>query len=307
MTYTIRMGIPEMAELWNKLQTSYRDGTINKNNNLRKYYDYGKVGNNQQEVKTKADTIIDYTDNGLIYDENTLANPAEDANSKNSEYWRLSTDNEKNILDKDTQNYYNTVNTKLIAQGLNEELTAGKSSEKPIYLTLSKVLSSSDDSNKDVLTYNNYIEIIEQTNTAGRRSYHTTKGTNKAGENYTTKAEYDENNRIIRFGYDIENQKGNSENVLLSDVVNRGTPVKDNMNKSGNQLVLSIPGDIGNPKDATTLYWEPDSDKAQEVQIVPPFGSQRVIWTIIATISAIILAGGIYLINRKVLKARNKK
>ena len=29
MTYTIRMGIPEMAELWNKLQTSYRDGTIN--------------------------------------------------------------------------------------------------------------------------------------------------------------------------------------------------------------------------------------------------------------------------------------
>lgn len=30
MTYTIRMGIPEMAELWNKLQTSYRDGTINK-------------------------------------------------------------------------------------------------------------------------------------------------------------------------------------------------------------------------------------------------------------------------------------
>ena len=30
MTYTIRMGIPEMAELWNKLQTSYLDGTINK-------------------------------------------------------------------------------------------------------------------------------------------------------------------------------------------------------------------------------------------------------------------------------------
>lgn len=30
MTYTIRMGIPEMAELWNKLQTSYRDETINK-------------------------------------------------------------------------------------------------------------------------------------------------------------------------------------------------------------------------------------------------------------------------------------
>ena len=30
MAYRIRMGIPEMAELWNRLQTSYQDGTINK-------------------------------------------------------------------------------------------------------------------------------------------------------------------------------------------------------------------------------------------------------------------------------------
>lgn len=30
MAYNIRMGIPEMAELWSRLQTSYRDGTINK-------------------------------------------------------------------------------------------------------------------------------------------------------------------------------------------------------------------------------------------------------------------------------------
>ena len=30
MTYNIRMGIPEMAELWKRLQTSYREGTISK-------------------------------------------------------------------------------------------------------------------------------------------------------------------------------------------------------------------------------------------------------------------------------------
>lgn len=30
MSYNIRMGIPEMAELWKRLQTSYRDGAINK-------------------------------------------------------------------------------------------------------------------------------------------------------------------------------------------------------------------------------------------------------------------------------------
>lgn len=30
MAFNIRMGIPEMAELWNRLQTSYRNGTISK-------------------------------------------------------------------------------------------------------------------------------------------------------------------------------------------------------------------------------------------------------------------------------------
>lgn len=30
MTFNIRMGIPEMAELWNNLQANYRNGTINK-------------------------------------------------------------------------------------------------------------------------------------------------------------------------------------------------------------------------------------------------------------------------------------
>lgn len=30
MLFNIRMGIPEMAELWNRLQTGYRNGTINK-------------------------------------------------------------------------------------------------------------------------------------------------------------------------------------------------------------------------------------------------------------------------------------
>ena len=30
MAYNIKMGIPEMAELWNRLQTGYRNGTIDK-------------------------------------------------------------------------------------------------------------------------------------------------------------------------------------------------------------------------------------------------------------------------------------
>ena len=32
MEYTIRMGIPEMEELWNSLQEAHKDGTISKEN-----------------------------------------------------------------------------------------------------------------------------------------------------------------------------------------------------------------------------------------------------------------------------------
>lgn len=56
MTYNIRMGIPEMAELWNRLQTSYRDGTINKKDAelYKKLYELTKSG--------VSSVIFDYTE-----------------------------------------------------------------------------------------------------------------------------------------------------------------------------------------------------------------------------------------------------
>ena len=41
MAFFIRMGIPEMEELWNKLQASYRNGTIRKSDKIL----YQKWGN----------------------------------------------------------------------------------------------------------------------------------------------------------------------------------------------------------------------------------------------------------------------
>lgn len=247
------------------------DGTLITDNNSRKYYDYGEVGEGQKIVTTKADKVIDYVDNQLMYDENMQSNP-ENAKKTNKDDWHVATEEELNMLGEDAKEGAKDINTKLITENFNKELEPGEKTD-PIYLTLSKVLSSGEDKDKNELVYNNYVEIIKSWNTAGRRSYSITG------------------------------------NKLLSDVTNekRGAPIinEDDVKKKA-EYILSIPGDL-NPKTLITLDYEPDSDKAQEVQIVPPFGSQRVIWTIIATISAIILAGGIYLINRKVLKARNKK
>ncbi|MCC8196524.1 MAG: hypothetical protein LIO49_06975 [Ruminococcus sp.] len=42
MNYKIRMGVPEMAELWNRLQKAYRDGSISKSDE-RLYKKWGKA------------------------------------------------------------------------------------------------------------------------------------------------------------------------------------------------------------------------------------------------------------------------
>ena len=272
---------------------------------VNNFYDYGKIGQEGgMVIKTRADKIIDYVDNNLMYDEKMQANPED--TKLNENYWKIAEDEDLNLLGEKANKSAKNINTKLVTTELSEYLEPGESTE-PIYLTLSKVLSSSEDKNKDALTYNNYAEIIQSTNQLGRRSYHTTKNPNNSEkDNYTTKEVRDDNGRIT--GFQITNT-GNDKNILLSDVVNRGAPVTDEkMKQSGNQLVLSIPGDLDMSKlsaGETTLYWEPDSDidlAGGSVQIVPPFGNQRVIWIIIATISTTILAVGIILIKKKVLK-----
>ncbi len=270
------------------------------------FYNYGIKDQTTKVVTTKADKIIDYVDNSLMYDENMQANP-EDANNLNKDYWGIANEEDMTLLGTEAKDGAGNINTKIVTIALNKELEPGESTG-PIYLTLSKVLLSSEDKNKNALTYNNYAEIIQATNQLGRRSYHTTTTPNNSEkDNYTTNEVKDENGRIT--GFEITNT-GNKEDILLSDVVNRGAPVteEERMNQTGKQLVLSIPGDLDMSKvsnGTSTLYWEPDSDidlAGGSVQIVPPFGSQRVIWIIIATVSTTILAVGIILIKKKVLK-----
>ncbi len=229
------------------------------------FYYYGKKGTS--EVTTSADKIIDYVDNNLMYDENMQASP-DVADKVNSNYWTEASDDDLELLGSNVIEDAKNINTKLVSNQLNKELKPGDTTEE-IYLTLSKVLSSSGDKNNESLVYNNYVEIIQSTNTAGRRSYRIKDGTKLS---------------------DLDNTK-------------RGAPVVDDsgeLKNENNTYILTIPGDL-NPKTLKTLEYEPDSAKAQEVQIVPPFGNQKLIWIAIGTTAAIILAGGIYLIKKKVL------
>ena len=61
MAFNIRMGIPEMAELWNRLQAGYRNGTINKKDE-ELYKKWGnaikKLANNPQYPSLNTHEIV---------------------------------------------------------------------------------------------------------------------------------------------------------------------------------------------------------------------------------------------------------
>ena len=286
----------------------------------RKYYDLGEKGTRQEEVTTKPETIIDCADNGIKYNPDGLADPENDSNTKNNNYWKTSSDTEKNMLDEDTKKYYEsasvilTTNDNISFPQLKPGDTYGENNSEKLYLTLSKVLSTETDKSGKELQYINTTEILKQTNSVGRRSYHTTTNPGKGQDsesNYTTKPirqeTNNENSKIIGYTVSDATTRGNGENILLSEVGNRLNSGDTKINKNSNNdnyLVLTVPGDIGDPtkqdNSKTTLYWEPDADEGSIV-IIPPFGNQKIIWIIIGTIATITLAGGIYLIKKKVL------
>lgn len=283
LTVTYKIKVTNTGEVdYNPGEDKLDENNKSSKTGTRKFYDYGIKREDKDIITTKADQVIDYTDNNLTYDKNEKAAPnVKDNDNVNSNYWLEATDIDS-YLDEDTKTYYNTVTTKLITEELNQNLKPGDSS-KEVYLTQTKILSQNDVN--DQMAYDNYVEIIESTNDAGRRNYHTTE---ISSDGITLSANYN--------------------NVLLSDVENRGTPVKEHMTSENDKyLVLSIPGDLGDPKDTTTttLNFEPDSSAAQNIQIVQPFGDEKnyniTILAIIITTSGLILAGGIYLIKKKVL------
>ena len=110
---------------------------------------------------------------------------------------------------------------------------------------------------------NNVLEIVQTSNGVGRRHY-----------NNIDKSRYNEDDQIIK-----------------------------------SQIISSIPGNYvpTNAGDSTrnqnVVTSEPDSDYAERVTILPPFGQENVIVIVISSIIAIIMLGiGICVIKKKVLR-----
>ena len=265
------------------------DGTVDKN-----FYNTAIPLSTAKLATTKADCVIDYIENNLKFS-NEL--DAIDKDKKYNQYWRLvigeddkgnktnelssvlQTGNDSlidpsletivkqyNAIIKTTDDsplLYNLIPTDKRGERKEELATTTNPTTKTQTTLLLTKVLDTSDNSSDNFIYNNGLEIVQTSNGVGRRHY-----------NNIDKSRYNEDDQIIK-----------------------------------SQIISSIPGNYvpTNAGDSTrnqnVVTSEPDSDYAERVTILPPFGQRNAIIIIISSIIAIIILGiGICVIKKKVLR-----
>ena len=265
------------------------DGTVDKN-----FYNTAIPLSTAKLATTKADCIIDYIENNLKFS-NEL--DAIDKDKKYNQYWKLvigednkgnktnelntvlqtgndslidpnlkTTVEKYNAIIRTTDNsplLYNLIPTDKRGERKEELATETNPTTKTQTTLLLTKVLDTSDNSSDNFIYNNGLEIIQTSNEVGRRHY-----------NNIDKSRYNEDDQITKI-----------------------------------QIISSIPGDYvptnagDSTRDQSVVTSEPDSDYAERVTILPPFGQKNTIIIIVSSIIAIIILGiGIFIIKKKVLK-----
>lgn len=181
------------------------------------YYYIGSASGNI--VTTTANQVVDYVSNNLQFDSNHAANSG----------WQvIQKDALNTIVNNDIKDSIAKFNNIIETSGLNTALKPGESTEKTLMLSQLITTENTDDD----LTYNNIVEIMDTTNSVGRR------------------------------------------------------------------MAYSI---VGNQDPTAKQADEVDSSVAEKVMILPPYGEFHIYYAL-GIVIALILAGGIIFIIRKVLK-----
>ena len=148
------------------LQVTYKftiENTGELDYNTDDYYNYGTPGNDSQKVRTEAQYIVDYVDNSIGFDKDAQGN----------NIWGETTKQEladNKLVSTDINLSTNRIILKSSAGNrLLEKLVPGEKRE--VELILSTVIGK--DEVGDDLSYINKTEILQTSNTVGRRSYNT--------------------------------------------------------------------------------------------------------------------------------------
>ncbi len=248
---------------------------IDENGNIDiNFYNTGTVTGTL--VTTRASYIVDYVENNLKFSPDAQLDNI-DKDKGYNQYWteitnkgELNTgDNNRLVnIDMNVLNTYTTIIKATENSPLLKELKPADKREQDgesatTTLLLTKVLNT-DSASNDNLTYNNAAEIVETNNKVGRRSY-----------NNKNRAEYQNDN----ISDTVKSIPGNYDPTAVASITD-----------------ADLQGKV-------SPISEPDTDLAETVSVLPPFGAENKVPFIAGTILAIIvLAGGIFLIKKKVIK-----
>lgn len=225
---------------------------------------------------TRASYIVDYIENNLKFNPDAQLDNI-DKDKGYNQFWTEITDkgelnsgdnNRLVNIDMSILNAYTTIikatdNSPLLQELKPADKREADGESATTTLLLTKVLNTDSDST-DNLTYNNAAEVVKTENKVGRRSYN-----NKDRSDYTTDSIADT----------VKSIPGNYDPTAVATVTDADLQGKD------------------------APVAEPDTDLAETVSVLPPFGEENKVPFILGTILAVIvLAGGIFLIKKKVIK-----
>ena len=270
------------------------------NNMYENYYDSKNNVNHRYAYRTIIDDIVEKTDRGLI--QLTMDEELMHGATIQIEYTvKITNVGEIDYVDKDYKNFYYQGNT---------------SDATVVTTTANQVV----DYVQNNLQFANSAQGINNINTNKDNGWNTIKANNLTGENLVNDkltGELAKFNTIIQ----TENFKTDalkpgdetSRTLILTQLITPENEEDDltysNMveivktsNTVGRRMAYSV---VGNQNPLSEEPSEVDSNVAEKIVILPPFGEVRMYY-ILGAIVAILLIGGIILIKKKVLKGKNE-
>ena len=264
---------------------------------------YGSDSKHRYSYRTEIDKIVDRTDRGLIQltmDEELMHG----ATIQITYTIKITNVGEIDYVDGVNKNFYyqgNSTDTTVVTTTANQVVDYVQNN---LQFDASNKVNSQSDNKWSVITADNLISgdlvnsrlqesltkfnTIIQTENFGEKALVPDDGSDKA-ESTITKT------LILSQLITPENEE---DDLTYSNMVE----IVKTSNTVGRRMAYSV---VGNQDPLAEEPSEVDSNVAEKIVILPPFGEVRMYY-ILGTIVAIILIGGIILIKKKVLKGKNE-
>ena len=276
-----------------------RSGIVYKKlSDTKKYEDYyGDNKQNRYSYRNEINDIVSITDNGII----TLTIDEELMHGATIEViYKIKVTNVGETDYSDTKFYYlgeedNAANNIVKTRAMQVVDYVANNFKFDVQNATNRKYGWSVISKEEILAQ----DLVNSTYKDGIEKYNTIIYTEKLGTELNP-GQSEEVELVLSQLITSQNSSDNLTYKNIAEIVKVGNTTTNVKGSVGRRMAFSVVGNQ-NPADITNPN-ELDSSSSEEILILPPFGDNKVTYYIIGSIVAIILAGGIILIRKRVLQ-----